>query len=179
MRNQAKLKELINQLSLPDRDRMLQGISDSTIRDFQERTGLVLPLELSSWLKIANGLFVGSQATFGIHTELNFLDIQYYLALFPNWVKFRWIPIGTDGSGNYYLMPTAKEFGDGFPVMFVEATKAVDSPAYILASSLSYFLEFLLREELGASNWPFDRIEVVQKDPDIETFHNILLPWQA
>lgn len=179
MYNAAKIKALLERTPIPPDESIPSGISDLELAEFYKRTGIVLPQELSNWLKISNGPFIGSQAVFGIKPNHKFLDIESYYDLFPIWKEKSWIAIGTDGSGNYYVMPTQQEFGAGFPILFVDITNAVDSPTYIVGSSIGNFLEFLLERELGISQWPFDKVEVIEKDPDILTFHNVKLPWEA
>jgi hypothetical protein len=93
-------------------------------------------------------------------------------------MKKKWIPVASDGCGNYYAVPTNGEFGPGFPVVFIDSIASTDSPAYIVASGVLKFVRFYLEDELRLTQWPFDREEVVRCDPGILTFSGVKLPWQ-
>jgi hypothetical protein len=177
--DKERVIELLSRLPLPpEEEKMPSGVSEKELSEFQERTGVILPAELRAWLGIANAPFIGSQGAFGINARKQFLEIESYWGLYPGWRDRDWIPIGTDGSGNYYVVPTREEFGQGFPVLFIDTHEDSGSPAYIVASSVGYFVEFWMERELGISKWPFDEAEVIAKDPLILTFEGVDLPWE-
>ena len=179
MHNLDKIKKLLRLLPQAPDYGLTKGIKDREAVNFYTSTGLSMPSDLAEWLKIANGLFVDSQYLLGLYTERSFLDIESYFTLYPFWKTNGWIPIGGDGCGNYYLISTQNEYGSGFPVFFVDTHEEPESPSYIVASNISYFLEFLLEKELKIEKrWPFDQDYVTAKDPEILSFRNIFLPWQ-
>jgi hypothetical protein len=95
------------------------------------------------------------------------------------WGARKWLPVAGDGCGNYYLLASANDFGAGFPVVFVEPTVDVSSPAYVAASGLWNFLDFMLSKELAKSGWPFGMAEVVARDPGILRVTGVPLPWEV
>jgi len=155
-----------------------EGATEAQLSAFLQRTGMQLPPELSSWLSISNGPCVGQGQLFGLETRREWRDIYHILALFPEWKEKKWIPVADDGCGNYYVVPTNGDFGPGFPIVFVDLGESFDSPAYIVASGVLKFIQFYLEDELRLTQWPFDRDEVVRRDPDILKFSGVKLPWQ-
>jgi hypothetical protein len=179
MLNEERIKELLSQLPLPPDEDVPPGVSEAELVGFEERTGIPLPPELRIWLRISNAPLVGTQATYGIKTRSEGLDIEPCYGFIPQWKGLAWIPIGDDGSGNYYIVPTRQEFGPGFPVLFIDTgCNAPDVPTYIVASSVGRFVEFLMEKELGISEWPFDEAEVVARDPGILGFQGVDKPWE-
>ena len=89
------------------------------------------------------------------------------------------IPTAGDGCGNHYILATRGDFGAGFPVLFIDCSVDHESPAFIVASDIGRFLEFLLGKELGVAGWPFDKASVLHADPNIRRFQGVALPWDA
>ena len=150
-----------------------------------------MPDDLREWLKISNGTFVGTVPVYGVHPANSPLSLEVVLKIYALWREKKWIPIADDGCGNYYVMATQGEFGEGFPIVFVEAVTDHENPRYIVASDLGHFLIFLMEDELSLRQadpydpteppetpWPFDK-EVVHDDPAILNFHGVPLPWDA
>lgn len=166
-------------------------ISDAEIDALQDRIGIPVPEGLREWLKIANGAFVGTVAAYGAHPTDCPSSLEEVLEIYPLWRDRKWIPVADDGCGNYYVMPTQGEFGEGFPIVFIEAVTDYETPRYIVASDLAHFLVFLIEEELALMNidpveiserpqaWPFDKQIVVHDDPAILNFHGVPLPWEV
>jgi hypothetical protein len=173
-----RVLELLPLVPKAPRDTLPTGATSEQLNAFPQRTGIQLPPELSSWLSISNGPCIGHGGFFGLEASRKDLDIYQYLALCPSWKKKKWIPMASDGCGNFYVVPTNGEFGAGFPVVFVDVGESFDLPAYIVASGVVKFIRFLLERELGPTQWPFDREEVVRRDPDILKFHGVALPWE-
>lgn len=146
-----------------------------------------MPDDLRRWFKISNGAFVGTVPVYGVHPFSSPLSMERRLEIYPEWREKSWIPISDDGCGNYYVLPTRGEFGDGFPVVFVEAVVDPREPGYVVASDLGHFLIFLMESELALMNsdptelvrspWPFDELKVVRDDPAILNFFDLRLPW--
>ncbi len=155
-----------------------EGATAEQLNAFSQRTGIQLPSELSSWLSISNGPCVGRGGLFGVETRRESCDIYQILARHPSWMMKKWIPVASDGCGNYYIVPTNGEFGPRYPVVFIDSIASTESPAYIVASGLLKFIQFYLEDELRLTEWPFERDEVVRRDPDILKFTGVKLPWQ-
>lgn len=173
------MQELLAQVP-KNPDEPLPGVlRDEELDGFARRTGITPPPDLRAWLKICNGPCVGPGGLFGIRNETRHLNIESILDVFPFWKSVKWIPIAGDGCGNYYVLPTQGEFGQGFPVLFIDTHETCESPAFIAASDLGHFLVFLLEKELGKGSWPFSERAVTAKDPAILGFSNAPLPWRA
>ena len=133
---------------------------------------------------ISNSPKVGRCDFYG--TERDYFKFEDAYEIFPEWIAKRWIPILNDGCGNYWVMVTQEEFGEGRPIVFVEPMNDREAAAYIVASDLGHFLEFVLEEEIlrpelgdfESTYWPFDREKVLAKDPNIVNFQNVRLPWE-
>ncbi|REK10795.1 MAG: SMI1/KNR4 family protein [Planctomycetota bacterium] len=163
-------------------------LSEAEIDAFEGRMGFPVPDDLREWLGSVNGAFVGTVVSFGVRTSEPFLDMESILNIFTSWREKKWLPVGNDGCGNYYVMITQGEYGEGFPIVFVEAVVDHQTPRYIVASDLGHFLIFLAEDELeselsdeleiGPSAW-FDKQKVTHDDPAILRFHGIALPWEV
>ena len=159
-------------------DKTEHGVDDSAIDAFESRVGMRVPETLRQWLRVISGAAVGPGGLFGIGTQRQSLDIEAYLARYPEWQVQQWLPVAGDGNGNYYVLEAGRMDGRN-PVLFVDTHEDPTEPAYIVASELWHFLRFLLRRESGESGWPFDRDKVLDADPEIATFDDRPLPWQA
>jgi hypothetical protein len=146
---------------------------------FAVRTEIRVPTSLRDWLKITNGVCAGPGGLFGIRPHREDFDIESLYSAYPVWRDKKWIPIGGDGCGNYYVLVTQQELGPGFPVVFIDTSVGAEQPTYLAASDLEHFLVFLLEKELGHKGWPFNETIVVQYDPHILDFENVPLPWEA
>ncbi|HVW38717.1 MAG TPA: SMI1/KNR4 family protein [Pirellulales bacterium] len=178
MNDKDRIVELLPLVPKAPSDTLPAGATPEQLNAFEQRTGIQIPPELSSWLSISNGPGVGPGGFLGLETSRRGFDIDQYLALCPIWKEKKWIPVASDGCGNFYVVPTNGEFGAGFPVVFVDLGESYDSPAYIVASGVFKFIRFLLERELGATQWPFDSEQVVRCDPDILKFRGVALPWE-
>jgi hypothetical protein len=174
MQNEERIRELLGRLPHPDGE-IPDGASDEMLANFTKRTGTTLPLAVEELLKLSNAPYIDSQVLLGVSDEEH-RDIESTYMLFPSWKERGWIPIGADGSGNYYVVPTKEEFGEGHPVLFVEAVIDPDIPAYIVASDVAHFVLFLIERELKMSKWPFDRDDLLARDPNIRNYRGVSLP---
>ena len=179
------VKDLLSKLPRPPKVSLPGGASDADIQAFSDRTGIKVPPPLAEWLKLCNGPMVGPGGLFGIPPVRKHLSIEYIYEIYPEWRAKAWIPLSSDGCGNYYILASAQDFGPGWPVLFIDTMEARDRPAYIVASGIWRFLVFLLEDEflhekgLFDTPWPFDRAEVTRRDPEIESFRGVPLPWEA
>ena len=64
-------------------------------------------------------------------------------------------------------------------MLFIEAVIDPDVPAYIVASDVEHFVEFIIERELKLSEWPFNPEELLARDPAILRHHGVPLPWEA
>lgn len=175
----AEVLALLAKVPAPPEDETPAGATEQQLAEFEKRMGVTVPPKLRSWLLVCNGPCVGPGGVFGINTQRKSQDIEHVLALRPSWRDKGWIPVAGDGCGNYYVVATRGEFGQGEPVLFVDTMEDESRPAYIAASDIWRFLSFLLKKELGQPKWPYNRDEVVSADPDILSFHDVNLPWTA
>ena len=60
-----------------------------------------------------------------------------------------------------------------------EIAQRMESAEYIVASDLEHFIRFLIEDELQLTERPFDKEEVLSKDPAIVNFTGVPLPWEA
>lgn len=167
----------------PRQPTMPSGLAASDIDAFQKRTGLYVPDELRHWLSVTNAPHIGVAWMLGIQTGQSQTDIEacYRSDGFPVWIDKRWIPIATDGFGNYYVLATRPEDGPGNPVFFVDcvADPSGATPTYVVASDLWHFLRFYLRAGAGETWWPFDRARVLADDPALEGCTTVRRPWES
>lgn len=150
------------------------GVDGAKLAHFESARALQLPVELREWLRQMNGPRIGPGGTFGVGTENRRSDIGFVMDLFPDWQRASWIPVASDGAGNYYVL-SREDRG----VYFVDVALDPDEACYAVASTLPRFLDFLFARELGDESWPFDEDSVLEKDPEIESLRGAPLPWQA
>ncbi|WP_081752686.1 SMI1/KNR4 family protein [Kallotenue papyrolyticum] len=175
MLNKRRIQALLNRLH--PGETIPEGLGDEEIAAFTERTGVAVPSEVAELLRFMNGPYVGHKVLLGI-IDHEYRGIEPIYQLYPYWKDRGWLPIGGDGCGNYYVVPTRGEFGPGYPVFFVDTMDDPDVPAYIVASNVVRFVEFLILNELGEIDWPWDKNEVLKKDPDILRYCRIPIPWE-
>ncbi len=139
----------------------------------------MVPCELREWLEFTNGPRIGPGGVFGIRPYDEWYDIEYYYtpALYPEWLTKGWIPIASDGCGDYYVIATHPDWGPGSPVLFLDKAKELLAPEYLVASDLWHFLRFYLAKELGERGWPFTRDMVLSVDPGLAGRPTSILPW--
>ncbi|MFM7159479.1 MAG: SMI1/KNR4 family protein [Planctomycetaceae bacterium] len=174
-----RLQKLLLKVPHPPEDRLPEGASDDECNAFVKRTGIRLPCDMANWLKLANGPCVGPGGLYGIQPARSHLNIEAYLEMFPSFMTNKWLPVAGDGCGNIYVIPTQQDFGDGFPVVFVDTSSSHVTPSYIVASDIAHFLVAILECELGVQGWPFNEKHVLQSDPQIRKFSGVALPWES
>jgi hypothetical protein len=176
-----EVMQLATQVPAPPGEPLPPGLSDSEIDGFAERTGLAIPPELREWLRFTNGPCIGPGGIYGIRPRRKHLDMEAVYEYLPEFKKNRWLPLGTDGCGNYYVLALASEPESLRPVYFVDAYQdgGYGRPTYAVASELWQFLRFLFRAELGKGGWPFDSRTVLRSDPMLAQVYGAPLPWKA
>jgi hypothetical protein len=172
-----QISELLNQVPRPPEDPIPSGVTDEEIAQFEDRTAIIVPAMLRSWLRVTNGPCVGPGGFYGIRPLRSHLDIEESLKQYPDWSKRQWIPVAGDGCGHHYIIPTQNEFGLGYPVLFIDVGMAVDSPSYVVASDLEHFIVGILRKEIGDTGWPFRRTNTLTFDPQLLGYHGVPFPW--
>jgi cell wall assembly regulator SMI1 len=154
-------------VELPD------GATDEELDAFVARTGIVLPESLRAWLKVCNGAPVVA-GLFGVKPVKEHLDIEHIYSFCPEWRLKGWIPVSSDGCGNYFLIvPTRGQF----PVVFIDTIANPDAPTYIVASDMIRFLYGLFEDALKDTGWPCDEDVVLERDPEIATFTEFRKCW--
>jgi hypothetical protein len=167
---------ILPELEKPPGESIPAGIEQTVLDGVETRLGFILPRSFRTWLMTTNGPCVGPGGIVGVNTARDLQNLESIYDLYPNWKAKRWVPVAGDGCGNYYVLVHGEYDSD--PVVFVDVTENADEPAFVVASSLWHFLNFLFRKDLGRSHWPFDKAEVVSTDSKIlET--QFVLPWDA
>lgn len=177
-----EIVELIPRLPRdPDQAYPFAGAEEWKLRAFEARTGLQLPPALRRWLKFINGAAIGPGVVYGLGSRRHSYgpaDIGEILDRRPSWIERGWIPVGSDGFGNYYVLATRPEDGPGTPVLFVEPINDPDIPSYVVASDLFRFLRFYFRKDLGEQGWPCDPDKVLPDDPALSAYSRHPKCWE-
>lgn len=156
--------------SLPD------GATDGQIAAFPILHRVTIPPEVQTWLRFTDGPRIGPGGVYGLK---DFKDVYKYL---PEFRERLWLPLGTDGCGDYYVLALDSEDRPLRPVDFIEpysSLEGYEAPTYVVASGFWRFLRFLFREELGERGWPFDAAHVLAADPELAHVRSAPLPWVA
>src|SRR4051794_10718631 len=91
-----------------------RGATPGELHELEARLSQPLPTALAEWLAIINGDTIGEGGVFGARPDAPDLDIARLRDLHDEWADRNWIPVASDGTGNYYVLT-----GDG-TVGFVE-----------------------------------------------------------
>ena len=137
--------ETLDKLPRPDIDLPI-GASLNDIRAFESRFNLRLPKPLLEFLQVINGAYVGGQGFLGINSTTN-NEIGQVLELTPLWVERNWIPVASDGCGNYFVIVSLSEHDH--PICFVDHEIGYDTIDYVAASSLEIFVEQFILQEIS------------------------------
>jgi cell wall assembly regulator SMI1 len=165
---------------LRGRSVVLPGASEASLHEFEERTGLTVPPELRRWLSFCDGALAGAGGIFGAGPDDPRLEIERFLALHANWTWLGWIPIASDGFGDYYMVATATSREPEDAVFFVDCHEDFDLPSYVVGSDIWHFLVGYLSDELWESWWPFDEERKLTFDPAIAQLASVgALPWKT
>lgn len=150
-----------------------RGATDGRIASFTLFEGVTIPPEVRDWLLFTNGPNIGPSCIFGLK------DLKEIYGSLPEWKKKLWLPITTDGCGDYYVLALDSEDLPLRPVYFIDPyTSGYDEPTYAVASGFWQFLRFLFRAELEEdTGWPFDKAHVLASDPELAGVRSARLPW--
>ncbi|MCC5875111.1 MAG: SMI1/KNR4 family protein [Candidatus Sumerlaeia bacterium] len=152
-------------------------LTESDLRSVEQSLGLMIPREIKDWLMVINGSFVGSQVFLGIGTSNSFLDLVPVLQDYPEWKSRAWIPVASDGCGNYYV---ASGINSLCPVVFVDTAFDFSKPAYVVSTALRRFLYEFIKSEFFDTEWPFDRKYILLHDPGLIDATGLgPLPWEG
>lgn len=175
---QEEVIQLATQVPAPPGEPLPPGLSDGEIDGFNSRTGLSIPPELREWLRFTNGPCIGPGGVYGIRPQREHLDMEGVYEFLPEFKENGWLPLGTDGCGDYYVLALAST--QLRPVYFIDGyqKKGYKVPTYAVASEFWLFLRFLFRSELGERSWPFDAKAVLASDPDLARVKGAPLPWE-
>lgn len=100
---------------------------------------MLLPESLASWLGILNGDTIGQGGVFGARRDSTFLDIGHISKIFQEeWAGHSWIPVASDGCGNYYVLLPDERVG------FVDTMADPYAIDAIEAETLAVFLLWYL-----------------------------------
>jgi SMI1 / KNR4 family (SUKH-1) len=178
---QEEVMRLAAQVPGPPGEPLPPGLSDAEIEGFTRRTGLPVPPELREWLRFTNGPCIGPGGLFGIRPRRGLLDIERALGFVPVFRENGWLPLGTDGCGDYYVLALGPAEDSPRPVLFVDphGEGGYGVAAYAVGSGLWPFLRFLFRRELGEGGWPFDQAAVLAGDPGLAEIRAAPLPWDT
>jgi hypothetical protein len=171
---------LLGRAPRPPEEPAPAGATRDDLEVLRRRLGFDIPRDLEDWLLLANGTHAGPGGIYGANTTNENLDIAFHLDLYPSWRAKRWIPVAGDGTGGRYVIDADHAYADRDAVYFIDTSDSIDEPAYIVASDLPHFLQFLLEKELGSKGWPFDQEYVTARDPRIpDVKDKALLPWSG
>jgi hypothetical protein len=173
--------ELAGRVPSPPGEMLPAGVTDIEIDAFTQRTGLPVPQELREWLHFTNGPCIGPGGIYGILPRRRHLDIESVYGLYSGFKHKQWLPLGTDGCGNFFVLALNSEPTGIRPVYFVDVHQGTshELPTYAVASELWLFLRFLFRAELGNTSWPFDASAVLANDTELASVTGAPLPWNA
>jgi hypothetical protein len=116
-----------------------RGATAEELGDLERRLASPLPSSLTTWLLMLNGDTIGEGGVFGARPDEPSLDIAHVRQIFRDeWAAKPWLPVASDGSGNYYVLI------DGGPVGSVETTSDPRAVAKENAGSLAAFLLWYL-----------------------------------
>ena len=151
------------------------GATDEAILRFEVVQVVPIPREVAAWLRFSDGPNIGPGGINGLRGFEQDFKVHF------GFKSRRWLPLGTDGCGNDYVLALDSENLPRRPVYFIDpyASNGYDRPTYAVASGFWQFLRFLLRREMGERRWPFDAAYVLQVDPDLASIQSACLPWVA
>lgn len=183
---ERQVKEWILKVKpLDDQPVLIMPATNEELENFERFHDFVLPSEVKSWLRQCNGASInpgGFYSLFG--KDDDDVSIDWHLNEFPDWKRRGWIPIAGDGCGDVYILDSSIFIPSTgtHPVFFLDQAD-YDMPNYVVASGLWKFLFFILENEIRRQQgldayWPFEKVKVVVKDPQIVECPGIPMPWE-
>src|SRR5579884_3879178 len=142
---QEEAIHLATQIPGPPGESLPPGLGHADIESFARRTGLPVPPELQAWLRFTNGPGIGPGGVYGIRPRREHLDMERVLDFLPVFKANRWLPLATDGCGDYFVLALGPQEDAQRPVLFIDPYEdgGYGVPAYAVASGLWPFLRFL------------------------------------
>jgi hypothetical protein len=180
MLKEPRIEELIEltcRVPMPPGYELPHGATEDELTEFESRTGLSLVAEHKDFLRRINGAMIGPGGVFGVRNASDVLSIEEYLKIFPEWRERGWVPIASDGVGNYWVVTDGPDGSAGW-VAFVDVHLDAHSVGYYAASSFNRFLNFLIRSELGEYEWPPRQEYAMQWDPRLVELPSSVRPWK-
>jgi cell wall assembly regulator SMI1 len=190
MWTQSDILDLISRKRADYRIDLEPPASAQQISDCENRLGLSFPHELRAWLTVCNGATTPFGALYGVPIAKDKEEsgtIESIASIWSNagWLQKRWIPIGTDGCGNFYMCVRDPQASMDI-IAFVDTMEDPQRLSYAVASDLySFFAGFFLTEValdnplLGQNLWPFDKTWAEKYDPRLFQVKAAELPWDT
>jgi cell wall assembly regulator SMI1 len=110
------------------------GASPAELTILADRLGQSLPAELRTWLSICQGAAIGPGGVLGQRPDRPHLEMVKIREIYPQWRALGWLPIASDGCGNYYVL--AKDGTVGF-------IEPISDPGTISQRAASGLLSFM------------------------------------
>lgn len=120
-----------------------EGASPQQLAALSARLGNSLPLPLRLWLSICRGAPIGPGGVFGHRPDQPSLDMVKIRDIFPEWQVLDWLPVASDGCGNYYVLTGDSTIG------FVDTMSDPGRLARQVAPDLLSFMVSLLADDQG------------------------------
>lgn len=146
-------------------DQVFAGASETDLVAFESRVGHIVPPGFRAWLRTVNGAMIGPGGVFGIRDPSDILSIERHLRIYPQWRQTEWLPVASDGLGNYWVTLPLGPDGSSDWVAFVDTHQDPGVVDRYVASSFPRFMGFLLQSELGETRWPGDKEYDLRLDP--------------
>src|SRR5690242_10840242 len=93
----------------PPGEELPPGLSDVEIDLFTQRTALPAPTELQESLPVTHHARIRPGDIYGIRPLRKTLDIEAVFESLPEFKHNGWLPISTEGRGNYYVLALSSE----------------------------------------------------------------------
>jgi hypothetical protein len=155
------------------------GASEEDIAALETGIGRNLSLGLHRWLRVVNGAMLGPGGVFGIRDPRDFLSIEKYLRIYPEWRTLGWVPIASDGVGNYWVAVPQGPDGSADWIAFIDTHENPATVDRYVASNFLRFMRFLLKSELGETRWPGDKRYDLECDPALANVPVEQAPWSS
>lgn len=170
-----ELKLMLVKAPLAPNESFPLGASPLEIEEVETMIHCRLPTDLKSWLAVANAVCVGGGGFVGVNAKRKSLDLCAIFDNYPSWKENSWFPVASDGSGNYYVL-VANGIEKG--VAFIDVAEDSETLTYRVASNLQVFVSRFIEKESGDSRWPFDKLDLLKRDPAVATSNIAPLPWE-
>jgi cell wall assembly regulator SMI1 len=175
----SEVLRLLERAPKPPEARPPEGATRTELDALQRALGFALPASLRRWLALCNGSIAGPGGLYGARPDDPDLDIASIARLWAGEWSDRWLPIASDGCGDYYVVDASPGAPLPAAVYFIDCSDDPSRFAYGVGSSIPRFLTFLLESELGDRRWPFNAAHVLARDPELAAIEPGLLPWNA